>query len=39
MNFMELPMNTIMYSGITTNTPGQFIECNNANYSYFLVYL
>lgn len=27
-----------MYSGLTTNNPGQFKECQDQNYSYFLIY-
>lgn len=29
---------TIIYSGITTNNPGQFKECRDENYSYFMLY-
>lgn len=39
MDFKELPLPSVMYSGITTNNPGQMEECRNANYSYYLVYL
>ena len=38
LNFSSLPLPTIMYSGITNNNPGQMSECQDSNYSYFLVY-
>ena len=39
MKFTSLPLPSIMYSGITTNNPGQMLECGQANYSYYLVYI
>ena len=39
LNFKDLPLPSVMYSGITTNNPGQMEECRSANYSYYLVYL
>lgn len=38
LNFSSLPLPSIMYSGITNNNPGQMMECQDKNYSYFLVY-
>ena len=37
LNFSSLPLPSIMYSGITNNNPGQMLECQEKNYSYFLV--
>jgi len=40
-NFAALPISTIMYSGITTNNPGQMYECKYKSgadpFSYMLV--
>lgn len=41
-NVAPLPIPTIMYSGITTNNPGQMYECENKTppnepYLYFLI--
>ena len=40
-NFAALPISTIMYSGITTNNPGQMYECEYKSgadpYQYMLV--
>lgn len=37
-NIADLPLASIMYSGITTNNPGQMEECmNSVNNSYYLV--
>jgi hypothetical protein len=41
-NYTALPLPTIMYSGITTNNPGQMYECEHKTsigdpYHYFLV--
>lgn len=38
-NLMNLPLPVIMYSGISTNNPGQFKECNNAHFNYYLIYM
>lgn len=42
MNISKIPIPTIMYSGITTNNPGQKYECEyktpaNDPYHYFLI--
>ena len=37
--FDDLPLPSLMYSGITTNNPGMMEECTDANFSYFLVSL
>lgn len=30
---------SVVYSGITLNTPGQFKECNDVNYTYYFLYV
>ena len=42
MNISKIPIATIMYSGITTNNPGQKYECEHKTpisdpYNYFLI--
>ena len=38
LNISSIPLPSIMYSGITTNNPGQFYECQQqSNFSYYLV--
>lgn len=36
-NFSSIPPPSVMYSGITTNNPGQKLECEEAGFHYFLV--
>lgn len=31
-------LNTLVYSGFTTNNPGQYKECLDQKYNYFLIY-
>lgn len=38
-NLMDLSLSAIMYSGISTNNPGQFKECNDVHFNYYLVYI
>ncbi len=36
LNLQDIPLPTVIYSGITTNNPGQKYECENSNYNYYL---
>jgi hypothetical protein len=38
-NPKDIPLPSLMYSGFTTNNPGQKLECLTAQYSYFFVYI
>lgn len=35
----SIPIPSLMYSGITTNNPGQMHECLSSNYSYYLIFV
>lgn len=35
----NLPNYTILYSGLAANNPGQKMECENSNFSYYLMYM